>query len=330
MSFRTRALPTLTQHASSRLRLARSLTHVPNTQHLLSQLRATSRPRAYMTEAAQVEATGSRRPLGSTVEDPLSSKEYVAKLSAFTARSGIELGSDGPLVEALTHVSYRRTTNNQRLSYLGEKAAKLFVTEQIFSRYPKLPADALESIVKSYTERRVLANIGKALGVPAVMLWQNSGAVKQEGQKEGAMNEGVISAKATFALIGVLYQKSPLAARKFVHAHILSRDVDVETHLKLQGAKSYLPLIMRERGKPRPVSRLIRESGRLSTSPVFLVGIYSGAEKIGEGYGSSLSEAEFRAAKNALSKHFMTDLKKVELPSEHDFVDDSDDGLQLQ
>ncbi|KAI8804590.1 ribonuclease III domain-containing protein [Cladochytrium replicatum] len=328
MSFRT---PTLARHSSSRLRIPPSIPHVPTPQIYVSQQNLPTRG-AYATAAAaaQVESPGSRRPLGSVVEDVLSSKDYVAKLSAFKARSGIELGNDASLVEALTHVSYRQTTNNQRLSYLGEKGAKLFVTEQIFTRYPKLPADALESIVKSYTERRVLGNIGKALGVPGVMLWQNSGSAKQDSQKEGAMNEGVISAKATYALIGALYQKAPLEARKFVHAHILSRDVDIETHLKLQGAKSFLPLIMREQGKPRPASRLIRESGRLSTSPVFLVGVYSGAEKIGEGYGSSLSEAEFRAAKNALTKHFMMDLKKVELPSDQEFVDDIDDGLQLQ
>ena len=34
--------------------------------------------------------------------------------------------------------------------------------------------------------------------------------------------------------------------------------------------------------------------GRLSNSPVFVVGIYSGADKLGEGFGSSLKMAEFR------------------------------------
>ena len=40
--------------------------------------------------------------------------------------------------------------------------------------------------------------------------------------------------------------------------------------------------------------RLLKETGRLSISPVFVVGIYSGGEKLGEGFGSSLKIAEFR------------------------------------
>lgn len=40
--------------------------------------------------------------------------------------------------------------------------------------------------------------------------------------------------------------------------------------------------------------RLLKETGRFSNSPVFVVGIYSGADKLGEGFGSSLKMAEFR------------------------------------
>jgi large subunit ribosomal protein L44 len=41
-------------------------------------------------------------------------------------------------------------------------------------------------------------------------------------------------------------------------------------------------------------ARLLKETGRLSNSPVFVVGIYSGADKLGEGFGSSLKMAEYR------------------------------------
>ena len=40
--------------------------------------------------------------------------------------------------------------------------------------------------------------------------------------------------------------------------------------------------------------RLLKETGRFSNSPVFVVGIFSGADKLGEGFGSSLKMAEFR------------------------------------
>ena len=34
--------------------------------------------------------------------------------------------------------------------------------------------------------------------------------------------------------------------------------------------------------------RLLKETGRLSIAPVYVVGIYSGADQLGEGFGSSL------------------------------------------
>jgi large subunit ribosomal protein L44 len=42
------------------------------------------------------------------------------------------------------------------------------------------------------------------------------------------------------------------------------------------------------------LSRLLKETGRFSIAPVFVVGIYFGQDKLGEGFGSSLSMAEFR------------------------------------
>lgn len=42
----------------------------------------------------------------------------------------------------------------------------------------------------------------------------------------------------------------------------------------------------------------------MSKAPVFIVGVFSGEEKLGEGYGSSLKEAKARAASDALLKWY--------------------------
>jgi hypothetical protein len=42
------------------------------------------------------------------------------------------------------------------------------------------------------------------------------------------------------------------------------------------------------------IGRILKESGRLTANPVYLVGMFTGTEKIGEGYGSSLAMAEER------------------------------------
>lgn len=58
--------------------------------------------------------------------------------------------------------------------------------------------------------------------------------------------------------------------------------------------------------REKPKSRLLKETGRFSNSPVFVVGIFSGADQLGEGFGSSLKMAEFRAAEDALHRVYLT------------------------
>ncbi|KAJ3333700.1 hypothetical protein HDU76_004846 [Blyttiomyces sp. JEL0837] len=240
--------------------------------------------------------------------------EEVAKLSAFVARSGINC-SQSRLLEALTHKSYRdhgADGSHERHQILGEKVLQFYVTEYLVMKYPALPGDAMESLIEAYTGPRVLASIGKTLGVQYAMRWKGNSNSSTGG-------EGVVVGKVLQALVGAMYlEKGPAAARQFIKSHVLSRSVDVASHLKLQNPKFLLSLIMQSQGKPRPVSRLLKETGRLSTAPVFIVGVYSGVEKIGEGYGSSLAMAETRAAKNAIEKHYIVEVKDITVPSDID------------
>ncbi len=91
-------------------------------------------------------------------------------------------------------------------------------------------------------------------------------------------------------------------------------------HLNLRRPKTALNKIVEKLGRKRPVARLMKETGRASSNPVFLVGIYSGTEKIGEGYGSSLEMAEERGCKDALRNYYLKELKEIELPE----VDEED------
>lgn len=64
-------------------------------------------------------------------------------------------------------------------------------------------------------------------------------------------------------------------------------------------------MVMDKYGFERPQSRLIAETGRLTQSPVFGVGVYSGASKVGEGWGSAIRMAEYRAAEDALRRLYL-------------------------
>ena len=72
--------------------------------------------------------------------------------------------------------------------------------------------------------------------------------------------------------------------------------MDVSGFVKMEEPKRVLAALMKKLDRPFPVTRLLKETGRLSTSPVFIVGVFSGPLKLGEGYGSSIKMAETRVS----------------------------------
>ncbi|KAJ2870680.1 54S ribosomal protein L3 mitochondrial, partial [Coemansia asiatica] len=84
--------------------------------------------------------------------------------------------------------------------------------------------------------------------------------------------------------------------------------------------KTMLVELTKRKGLEYPIARLMKETGRFTSSPVFIVGVFCGTRMVGMGFGSSLKMAEYRAAKDALLKHYAKEIKDVQLVD----ADDSD------
>ena len=128
-------------------------------------------------------------------------------------------------------------------------------------------------------------------------------------------------ASATFirALFGALYLHAGSAATKTFHTnHVLSRHLPLHTLFAFKYPTRDISRLCAREGFEAPVARLLSETGRHSRSPVFIVGVYSGQEKLGEGEGASLDEARVRAAANALRSWYLYSppTEDVVLPSE--------------
>lgn len=128
-------------------------------------------------------------------------------------------------------------------------------------------------------------------------------------------------ASATFirALFGALYLHAGTAATKSFHAaHVLSRHLPLHTLFAFKHPTRDLSRLCAREGFEPPVARLLSETGRHSRSPVFIVGVYSGEEKLGEGEGASLDEARVRAAAMAMRAWYLYSPAKedVVLPSQ--------------
>ncbi|KAG0288533.1 hypothetical protein BGZ98_004226, partial [Dissophora globulifera] len=234
---------------------------------------------------------------------------------AFANRLGLNNLSDQTLLmRIVTHPSYERVgvRTNQGLDVLGGKVMEMFVLEYLNTKYPKMPVEMLQEAVNIYTRTTTLELMAKEFGVNDVLRWVHS---KPEAGHQ--LSHRTVKASVVRAVVGAIYSDQGLIkARDFVHAHLLSREFKLETLLQIEEPKRYLSVLMKRLGRERPVARLMAETGRQSKAPVFIVGVYSGTEKIGEGFGSSLKMAETRANKDALTKYYLEEQKDFGLPSD--------------
>lgn len=119
------------------------------------------------------------------------------------------------------------------------------------------------------------------------------------------------------ALVGAVYLHCGReAAKSFIKSHFLSRRLDLENLFEFKlPTRELARLCAREEFEP-PVARLESETGRLSRTPVYVVGIYSGRDKLGEGTGSDLDSARKSAAINALKAWYLYSPGEVAVPSD--------------
>ncbi|PUU75783.1 hypothetical protein B9Z19DRAFT_1089674 [Tuber borchii] len=219
------------------------------------------------------------------------------------------------------------------------------MTEWLLCTYPRLPTEVLSAALSAYTGLKALAAIGREWGVESAFepkadvdagLLQfkrlppgpeEAGAAgrykpwQQRGEKwtDGVTEEEAIASFVASTFAGVYLHEGIGPVKQFFRQHVLSRRLDVDKLFNfVQPTRELSSLCSREGFEP-PVARHISESGRKSIAPVFVVGVYSGLEKIGEGHGGSMNEARIRAAVNALKGWYLySPASQVDLPSKTD------------
>ena len=141
---------------------------------------------------------------------------------------------------------------------------------------------------------------------------------RQDPSSPDATTLETASANFIRALTGALYlHTNPTTTKAFHKNHILSRHLPLHTLFNFTHPTRDLSRLCAREGFEPPVARLISETGRLSRTPVFVVGVYSGDDKLGEGAGSSLNEGRVRAAAAALRGWYLYSPagERVMLPS---------------
>jgi dsRNA-specific ribonuclease len=143
----------------------------------------------------------------------------------------------------------------------------------------------------------------------------------EEKTTPGTEGEGVTEEKAgcnfVRALVGAIYLHAGRpAAKSFFRDHFTSRQLNISSLFNFRHPQRDLSRLCAREGFQSPVARLLSETGRKSRHPVFIVGVFSGNEKLGEGAGSSIDEAKVCAAVAALKGWYLYSPQELRVPSE--------------
>ncbi|KAH7341977.1 ribonuclease III domain-containing protein [Rhizoctonia solani] len=246
-------------------------------------------------------------------------------LSALAARLRLPVDSDASsghvitlplLAQTVTHPSFvalhqqyypheTPPAHNGLLAALGNQLMGLFAMEWVVTTYPHLPTNVAKAAVTAYVGPMTSAMLAKEWGAISLMRWMRTSKTLT---KKAVYHDDAL-ASITRAIVGLVYHSNGSSieqARKFVHEHFLNRELDIRPLLKYNDPKLALINTVQKYQREPPISRLLQESGRQTNSPTFVVGIFSGEDKLGEGFGSSLNMAEYRAAENAMHRLYLT------------------------
>jgi len=257
----------------------------------------------------------------------ISNWNYHAELYALAQRLGHNITDVPSLKSALTHKSLPSLNSkessgaqhNGRLAIFGNAVLVHYVQEYLYFTYPHLEGHMLFDLTKFLTNHGTLADAANYLGITNLIRCNHK------------LRDDSMIGRAFCAVVGALYvDNSPKDARKVVHDFLLPQLAGKDFHelIKFQHPKFMLRIILKQQGKPAPITRLLKETGRLTHFPSFVVGVYSGEKLLAEGCGTSLKRAEKEATTAALIKHFQVEMSTISLPSDHEeYMEESEIDL---
>jgi ribonuclease-3 len=222
-------------------------------------------------------------------------------LHNFEKKININFKDQELLKQVFVHRSYLNENprfsldNNERLEFLGDAVLELIITEYLYKNYDN-PEGELTNWRSALVRGQMLSKIAEELGINEYLF------LSRGEQKSTGKARQIILANAFEALTGAIYLDQGYdVAKKFVHTVLtkyLNEIIDKELY---KDAKSRLQELSQDINAITPVYRVLSESGP-DHAKIFVIGVYIGDNKFGEGEGDSKQEAEQKAAEAALEK----------------------------
>jgi len=200
------------------------------------------------------------------------------------------------IIEALTHKSFKKPYNNERLEFLGDAVLDLIVGEYLYKLFPKKDEGTLSKIRASLVNEGGFTKLAKAINLGEYLYLSAA-----EENNKGRTKKSLLS-NAFEALMGAVYLEAGLEKAREIAIKLLEENyptIDLDTLCK--DYKTSLQELTQAEYGTTPTYILIGSSGP-DHDKVFEIAVELNGKTISKAKGKSKKEAQQDAAKIAIVK----------------------------
>ena len=211
------------------------------------------------------------------------------KIDYFKLEKRIEISFKNKdlLIQSLTHKSFDKKKNNEKIEFLGDRVLGLIIAKKLLEIYPDEKEGVLDKKFASLVNKKTCLEIAKNLELEKFILTFNV-------KKKNNIIEDKVLADSCEALIGSIYlEKGFSTVEKFI-LNQWSKHIKDSIITKVD-AKTTLQELSLKKFKKLPIYKLISNTGP-KHKPIFKVGVKLFDTKFYVSKGKSKKEAEQNAA----------------------------------
>ena len=191
------------------------------------------------------------------------------------------------LVRSLTHKSYDKNNNNEKIEFLGDRVLGLIIAKKLLEIYPEEKEGILDKKFASLVNKKTCLQIAKNISLDKYILTFNP-------KNKNIKIEDKVIADGCEALIGAIYlDKGFIVVENFI---LTLWEKNIKDSIVTQiDAKTKLQEFSLKEFKKLPIYKVISNTGPRH-KPVFKVGVKLPNSKFYTAEGTSKKDAEQNAA----------------------------------
>ncbi len=203
---------------------------------------------------------------------------------------------DDLITEALTHKSYKKPYNNERLEFLGDAVLDLIVGEYLFTKFANEDEGVLSKIRASLVNEKGFTRLAEHINLGEHLLLSTA-----EENNYGRTKPSLLS-NAFEAIIGAIYMESGLKDAAKVTIKLMEESYEtIDLNSLSKDFKTTLQELTQAEFGETPTYKLIRAFGP-DHKKEFEIGIELQHKMVSKAIGRSKKEAQQKAAEIALEQ----------------------------